>query len=537
MRQIVETIQSEQNKIIRERKSPALFVDGIAGSGKTVVALHRIAYLMYHGIKNSLSAQNVLIVSPNDVFSDYISHVIPELGEEQVRTDTLMGILDTVCPCSYKTEHPSSLLEPSLLNLDHRPLRMDKLKQSEWMPTLLTKFVETYTNDHIEYSDVFYGDIRLATAKSIKNALTDTTRNRSIKLRMERQSEQIKSKTRQHVKALTKQLTFDILMAGDHPFDHRAVVRLERYKTFSNLSRTLSQMVSFTAIDVYRALLEDADYWTDHVGGTDHEVIRDLCQSTLQALDRGIVTRTDHVILAYISLLIGDSDEMTSIKHVVIDESQDYHATDYALFRRLYPKANFTILGDVHQSLNEEKDDSHHRRAQRMLGFDDALHMRLTTAYRNASGISDLCLGLFSDTAALGRIEREGKKPLLHHKRDENSIKNLIQTCFDEGHRTVAIITKTMERAQYLFQNELKSLDPHLIREDTLTLPDGLIVCPVYFAKGMEFDAVIIADADKEVYNSERDRQYLYIAASRALHELHLISGGSPTPLLDFYFK
>ena len=116
-------------------------------------------------------------------------------------------------------------------------------------------------------------------------------------------------------------------------------------------------------------------------------------------------------------------------------------------------------------------------------------------------------------------------------------IRNLIQACFDEGHRTVAVITKTMEKAQYLVQNELHSMNPHLITEDTLTLPDGLIACPVYFAKGMEFDAVIIADADKEVYNSERDRQYLYIAASRALHELHLISRGSPTPLLDFYFK
>jgi DNA helicase-2/ATP-dependent DNA helicase PcrA len=296
-------------------------------------------------------------------------------------------------------------------------------------------------------------------------------------------------------------------------------------------------MVNFDGLDIYKTLLNHPDYWLIFADTLTQSEIKELCTHTLTNIHDGKITRTDHLIIAYISLLIGDSTSQAMIKHVVVDESQDYHAMDYAFLSLQFPKANFTILGDVHQSLHDKMDSNHHFIAQKMLHTDEALHMKLTTAYRNASGISDLCLGLFQDTHLLSRVNREGKKPMFYQNNHIDTLQNIIKTCFSDGHQTVAVITKTMDRAKKIIDHQLQTLPHELLTEDTFTLPKGLIVSPVYFAKGMEFDAVIIADADEEVYSSERDRQHLYIATSRALHELHLVSNTKRTSLLDFYFK
>ncbi len=534
MHQIVETIQAEQNSIIREKKAAAVFVEGIAGSGKTVVALHRIAYLLYHGLKNSLTSQHVLVLSPNDLFSDYIAHVIPELGEEQVLTKTLLEVLNQVVqpqepdsedpePQAFPCEHPYSLLEKDLQEgLSPKFQKQLKIKQSPQMANLLIDWIQEFQQTYMPYQDFYYGEERLATAASMRRALEDDSKNRPLMKRMGRFAERVRQRVKDHEKAYYSKLLLEIMESGKHPFDYKAAARLARFKTYRTLSQSLDAVLAISASEVYRQLLNHPQFWVKYFETLTLEGAQILCQDTLERMGNGDLTVDDWVLIAYLQVGMHGDHALLGLKQVVVDESQDYSLMTFALMKKMFPKAHFTVLGDFHQTLQGIRKPSHHQRVSEILKFEDAVHKQLSVSYRNSQAIGQLCLGLFKSEAGYDMVPRKGEKPLLF--KGSGAMIEAIDHLKAAKLETIAVITKTMEQAQVVYQalQNQGDLQPHLMTIDSFTLPKGLLVMPVYLAKGMEFDGVVIADVDSSNYVSERDRQLLYICASRALHGLAL---------------
>jgi DNA helicase-2/ATP-dependent DNA helicase PcrA len=543
MHPIVETIQAQQNRIIREKQASIIFVEGIAGSGKTVVALHRMAYLLYHGMKSSLSAQQILVLSPNDVFSDYIAHVIPELGEEQVRIQTLTEVIESILGKMIDLEMPFHVLERQLRgSLMPWEIVGRRLKQDPNMATLLEKWLEVYIRNHLPYCDFYYGEERVGTALAMKRALLGDAdyQKRPIIKRIERYCERVYSRVRDLEKAYYAQLVVEEMLLGKNPFDYRAVARLKKYKTFKALSTSLQEFKMLCATDIYRHLLMTPKFWVDFFDDTSLEDIEVICEKTIAALDGGTLTQDDWVIIASLHVMMHSDHSLSQIKHVVVDESQDYSVMAFNLFNRAFPKVQFTVLGDYHQTLHGNRNDLHHNQVAAVFQREDVLHMNLSIAYRNVAAIGALCLGLFSQETSYSIVPREGNKPKLFRGKKTQSLGAALASLHELGLKTVALLTKTMEDARCVYdtlntpgvltRGPLKS---YLVTPESLSLPKGLLVMPIYTAKGMEFDSVILYDVGRENYTCETDRQLLYVGASRALHHLILTCEGSLSTHLE----
>lgn len=529
MGQIVETIQAEQNKIIREQKASVLFVEGIAGSGKTVVALHRIAYLMYHGLKSHLSAHQVLIVSPNDLFSDYIAGVIPELGENQVLAMTFEDIVLHYLPFDVRYESRYERLERRLDGtLSAQELASDAIKESENMARLLEAYVADYVNHGIQFVDIYYGDTLLSTGNAMAQMAKEEMHLRPLLKRLEKIKERVKFLSKEAEEIHYKRILKKIKAKGNHPFDYKTVARLERMKLSQAMNEALKAMADVSAKDIYKSLVSSPDFWLAYF---DEKTVKNVCHHTLKALEANRLSAADLHVLAYIQVLISGERTLKDIRHIVVDESQDYSLFSYALMKKLFKDAHFTILGDAHQTLQGIRMSHFHTYVDRALGIENAVHANLTVGYRNVKAIGALCLSLFKGEQGYQMVEREGEKPRVFDSLDKAlaHLKTLKMP-------SIAVITKTMKRARAVHQSLSLHTDAVLIHEHTKKMKTGLVVLPVYMAKGMEFDAVVVMDADEKTYLDERDRQLLYVCASRALHHLCFVKGQDLSPLLDTGF-
>ena len=198
----------------------------------------------------------------------------------------------------------------------------------------------------------------------------------------------------------------------------------------------------------------------------------------------------DLVNIAYLNFLIHGETPFKDIKHVVIDESQDYGVMSFALLKLLFEKAHFTILGDSHQTLQDVRNKSLHQQVSELFGQDQSAHMNLTVGYRNDLEIGALCLSLFEGEKEYQMVDRKGEKPIVFH--NSNGLKDALSYMKAKDYQTLAIITKTMQEAQAVYEQIEANHDVELVTEQTKSLLNGILVIPIYLAKGMEFDAVIL---------------------------------------------
>lgn len=520
MHQIVETLQAAQNRIIREKRATALFVDGVAGSGKTIVALHRIAYLLYHGLKNSLKSQQILVLSPNDLFSDYIGHVIPELGEEQVQTLTLGEVLSGVMGKDLKYQSPYNRLEAQLLG---RGTALEALAQRmKADPRILRAMSETmvlFEKKGIASKDFYYGEERLTTKAAMRKAIVGDGRPRPLMKRVERFLQRVRHKVKDVERKHYAELLLETMLSGEHPFDYKAVARLKRYKRYLALSKTLDEAMAVDGLSVYRFMLEQPQLLAQHFEELTAKEVKAICQETLKAMAEGYLGLEDWVIAAGFQMALFGEHPLSQLRQVVVDESQDYTPVLYGVFKALFPKAHFTILGDARQRMTDVLVPDHHQHAAQVMGVSEPVFATLNVAYRNVAGIGQFCRQLFEGAQDFEIVPRQGDAPRVYEGPD--SLLGALTWLESKGHQTLAILTKTMTRATEITEGlKALGLSPVLIDDSATRVPTGLLVMPVYYAKGMEFDGVLVADVDQDHYVDLRDRQLLYVAASRALHHL-----------------
>ena len=513
MKNIAETIQKEQDTIIRDTENELLIVQGVAGSGKTSIALHRIAFLLYIGMDSKLNSNNILIISPNSVFSEYISGVLPELGEENVLQTTFDDIAHNILMKGFKIEKRDQQLE-SLITSDNQQALNEKMegvkfKGSEIFVQILDKLIKHYEDNLLGFEDVYYNGKIIETRQQIENQF-------------------IKNKGMPIAKILKK--IEDMLLSEIHPLTN---LRKEK-KAFVEY---LHRFTEVNYINLYKMIFNDENLLLKLSEGLelpDH--IEKIVLATKESLDKGYIPYEDCAPILYIKLAFEGSKEFFNIKQVVIDEAQDYYALQYKVFKLLFSEARYTILGDFNQTIEKYGDKVLYDDIEKILHKRKSVKLFLNKSYRSSVEINTFTQKILDSKQEFIPFERHKSEPILVFKENlqllNKTIAQDIQYYQNQGYESIAVICKTEKEAVEV-QKKLKDLtNIKLLSIEDIDVIKGVLIIPSYKAKGLEFDVVLVYNASKDNYTSEFDRRLLYIACTRALHELSIYYTGEKSNLI-----
>ena len=459
MKNIVTTIQKEQNEIIRDTSNKYMIIQGVAGSGKTSVALHRIAYLLYK--EKNLSYSNILIFSPNDIFTEYISDVLPELGERNVLNTTFNDLLEQYLKKFAKLEKFSDFLEKVYENNIKPNYIFDRHE--------LDYFIQDYIKSHI-----FYRNINVAKEMFNKFELNDLLLNKYKKLSL-----------MERISNLAEYLCNKLNVS----------IRKNKRKIENLIISELG--ISLDPVSIFLEFLK--------VKGIEKEIINKIDYEDLE-------------YIIYIYFELNGYPYNSNIKHVVIDEAQDYSELQFYILRKCFEKAYFTILGDVNQAINpycqynslEELSD---------VFSDGYKYIELNNTYRSSPEIldySNTILGIKN----IKSIRSSNGIPVKHYNNNENVdeiVKN-IQYIYEHGFKNVAIITKNSAETNKMYNKLMKKNTEYNFTKNMIK-KDCISIMPSYLAKGLEFDGVIIYNDINDMYNDDEKKLY-YVAVTRAQHVL-----------------
>ena len=481
MKNIVATIQREQNQIIRNEDIRTLIIQGVAGSGKTSIALHRIAYLLYT-FRDSISSKDILIISPNKVFSDYISNVLPELGEETVPETSMEQILSGVLEHKYKYQTYFGLVNELLEKPSSSLIDRIAYKASFGFISELDKFILHIENTYFKAADV----------------------------------------------KLTKYITIPA------PFIEEQYLRFNRYpirRRFDAMADYMLDMLkiqyTFTVTTTGRNLL-NKEIRLMFAGNNDIQVYKDFFKWTnnpgMFKMRKGhTLEYSDLAPLAYLHLALeGNGNQPFRVKHLLIDEMQDYSPIQYKVIQKLFP-CRKTVLGDAGQSVNPYG-SSTAETIQKSLTASEI--MKLCKSYRSTFEITDFAQKIHPN-AELEPVARHGEKPQILQfgsaVEELSGIMGLISTYRKSGYKSLGIICKTEQQARKM-ADMLKSYanDISFLSSQSSAFVQGIVITSAHMAKGLEFDEVIIPQTDERNYRSEIDKSMLYVAVTRAMHRLTL---------------
>lgn len=481
MKNIVATIQREQNQIIRNEDIRTLIIQGVVGSGKTSIALHRIAYLLYT-FRDSISSKDILIISPNKVFSDYISNVLPELGEETVPETSMEQILSGVLEHKYKYQTYFGLVNELLEKPSSSLIDRIAYKASFGFISELDKFILHIENTYFKAADV----------------------------------------------KLTKYITIPA------PFIEEQYLRFNRYpirRRFDAMADYMLDMLkiqyTFTVTTTGRNLLKK-EIRLMFAGNNDIQVYKDFFKWTnnpgMFKMRKGhTLEYSDLAPLAYLHLALeGNGNQPFRVKHLLIDEMQDYSPIQYKVIQKLFP-CRKTVLGDAGQSVNPYG-SSTAETIQKSLTASEI--MKLCKSYRSTFEITDFAQKIHPN-AELEPVARHGEKPQILQfgsaVEELSGIMGLISTYRKSGYKSLGIICKTEQQARKM-ADMLKSYanDISFLSSQSSAFVQGIVITSAHMAKGLEFDEVIIPQTDERNYRSEIDKSMLYVAVTRAMHRLTL---------------
>lgn len=548
MKNIVTTIQREQNKVIRDDKSSIVAVQGAAGSGKTSIALHRIAYILYKYRDIALSSDNIVIFSPNQMFNDYISNVLPELGEENINQTTFFEYSQRFIPDKYKIEDFNEQLEYIFTSYDDPEYKYHtssiKFKSSKVFLNLLINYSEYIENHLIKFQDIFYDDQLVISENELKELFFRDYIVTPISKRLLKIRERIFMKLNPLKKAKTKLLEEKLKLDPDCIDDPRLVARLTVLKDSRELMDKICAMTSIDVYNLYAKLFEDMElFWTVSNGINLPEDIGDICRSTATSLNHNLLHYEDIPPYLFIRNKIEGIPNLSGIKHVVIDEAQDYSPVQYSIFKELFPYSSFTILGDINQSIHPYMETDILNELIEIFNRPDSSIFKLNKSYRSVREIAEFSKSILPYGEDIEYINRPGEKPIIFKvtKSDKyeahiiDDIENLLMQKF----KSIAIICKTQREsaiAHRKINHELhrrgSDLSIKLIDKDSKVFLAGLTIIPSYLSKGLEFDAVIVYDASSKNYHYQEERRLFYTICTRPLHRLHLFYRESLTPFI-----
>lgn len=484
MKTIVTTIQREQNRIIRNEEARVLIIQGVAGSGKTSIALHRIAYLLYT-LKGNISSKEILIISPNKVFANYISNVLPELGEESVPETGMEQILSGILDHKYKYrnffEQVSELLDSPRTDFTERI----RFKSSPDFISKLDKFILYIENHYFKATDV----------------------------------------------QLTKRIP---IPAGFIEEQFRRFNRFPMRLRFEPMTDYILEMLSvqygYTATTAERNLLK-REIKNMFAGNNDLQVYKNFYEwlekpEMFKLRKNRTLEYADLAPLAYLHLALEGNPRPSQVKHLLIDEMQDYSPIQYKVIQKLYP-CRKTILGDACQSVNPYGSSTADMIRK---VFVTAEVMKLCKSYRSTYEITSFAQTIRVNDE-LEPVARHGTLPAILSFKDTEEevcgIADLLRSFKKSPYASLGILCKTETQAKKLSEKlKVHVPDIHFLSSQSSVYTQGIIVTSSHMAKGLEFDEVIIPQANAANYRSPIDKSMLYVAVTRAMHKLTVTYSG-----------
>ncbi|WP_027633687.1 RNA polymerase recycling motor HelD [Clostridium hydrogeniformans] len=566
LKDIVSTIQAEQNRVIRADMWKPLVVQGAAGGGKTTIALHRIAYLLYNHEK-TLSPKNFMIIAPNRFFLNYISEVLPDLGVENVVQTTFEDFALEVIGKKFKIENTSEklsfLINNNSMDRKHKVENISSFKSSFKFKKILDKYIKIIEKNFIpkedfkiesflllkyeEINDLFIKDYSYLPMKErineIKKNLTNILKQNKdriiedIEHTYDRKIEKVKEKMDDCV----ERRSIIINLA-----DTRDLMLTKVKKTYKSVIREyIKKILVLSPMEYYKKLLEDKllfkELSYEYVEETIAEEIR---LETLKNIKSNTIEVEDLAPLMYLKVVVNGLDDRINVRHVVIDEAQDFSVFQLIVLKKIIGGNSFTVLGDLCQGIYSYRGINHWEEASRLVfGEDNFSMVTLKQSYRTTIEImkaANIVIKSLNDPSLIEAepVIRHGEEVKVVEKYNFKDIieciKNDISNIQVDGFKSAAIICKTVEEC-IEFKKELKKLgiDIKIINEGENEYSGGMVLIPCHLAKGLEFDVVIIANGSKKMYpKTELNVKLLYIAMTRPIHKLYIYSLGEMAEML-----
>lgn len=565
MKTIVATIQQEQNAIIRNERARLLIVQGAAGSGKTSAALQRVAYLLYR-YRGVLTADQIVLFSPNPMFNSYVSTVLPELGEQNMNQTTYQQYLEHRVGKDFALEDPFTQMEYTLSAMDDPDYaaRLDgiALKSKADYMEMMDRYVEQLGESGLRFKSIVFRGEKLISSRTIEGKFYELDRSVSIPNRL-------RSLIRWLLKELTelaklekkKKWVDEAIELLDNESYAQAYEELSRKNKFSEhsyndfdseraflagkvvqekfkkLRRRVKQGAFLDVPAIYKALYRPEGAVMKGLDSLSGEWSR-ISEITLDKLEAGVMPYEDATPYAYLKEKLEGFHTHTTVKHLFIDEAQDYSEFQYRYLKRLFPNSKFTLLGDFNQSIfaHSGTGEIFHTLSS-LFETGETERITLYRSYRSTRQIVEFASRIIEGGERIEPFNRNGAEPDLTQtaSREElpAAIAEQLRKMEKAGYESVAVICKTAEEAKGISE-QLAPTYPglRLIEKETVTFEKGIVIIPSYLAKGVEFDGVIISDASEAAYSREEERKLFYTACTRAMHELHLCYYGKLTPFL-----
>ncbi|WP_257346933.1 RNA polymerase recycling motor HelD [Pseudalkalibacillus decolorationis] len=568
MKSIVATIQKEQNQIIRNETSKFLFVQGVAGSGKTSAALQRVAYLLYR-YRNNMNSENIMLFSPNHMFNSYVATVLPELGEENMVQTTFQEYIEGRIQDQFEIEDPLNQTEYLLTSMDNPDYetRLDSIqyKASLDYKQVIDHYVTYLAKKNLIFNSMTFKGDTLISAQQIHDYFYCLEESISIPNRIQLVSEWL---TKEIVKIERIERTKDwvieeceLLDKEDYLKAHRELQKGDRLNedTFDDIDReqkllakvlvkryfkpvkkAIKQLKFINMEAIYRQLFQPWEMGNSILQGLPYNW-SEMCKHTLDNLERKSLLYEDTTPFLYLQDQLEGKKPNTMIRHLFIDEAQDYSLFQFAFLQQLFPNCKMTILGDLNQAIYAHTLNNPTLLNSNFFDLEKQEKITLTRSYRSTRQIVEFTKEMIEGGETIEAFNRNGEKPTLTivenqhtlHSKIVQRIKNLQA----DGHQTIAVICKTAQESKVVFEQINNDIPVQLMVNETDSYKKGILILPAYLAKGIEFDAVIIYNASKEQYKHEYERKIFYTACTRAMHELHIFSEGDKSPFLDTISK
>ncbi|AUJ31250.1 MAG: RNA polymerase recycling motor HelD [Liquorilactobacillus nagelii] len=550
MKSIVTTIQQEQNKIIRDTKAKLLFVQGAAGSGKTSAVLQRAAFLLYR-FRGSLTSSQLVLFSPNQLFNDYIAQVLPDLGEQRMVQLTYYQYAQHRLP-RFQIETLQQRFERKVTPTE---ATVTRLKSSLIFHQATLDYAAYLEKQGMAFRDIMSGKQIIFSKAQIAQIYYSFNENYHLRNRLDATKERLLKRLMRKINRaaasdeVQKQLqdaSAEQLSAlyGDHPRNFQNADQELKFlgkqlviKSFRQVQRQIKRnhFINITA-QYYRFLKNLPKILELEKAG--------LTLTDWQAAVADYKARTKHGQLLledatpYLQLydLITGKRGDTEIKQVFIDEIQDYTPYQLAFIQQNFPRARFTLLGDLNQAIfTKNASYTLLNELNKLFPADQTKVVQLTKSYRSTKQITEFSRQLLLDGAAIQPFDRNGDLPTIYTATSQTlllkqAVKQLQVN--QQADLTTAIICRTLNQCQQLTQQlQQAGQSVTLIKTENQRLAAGTIIVPAFLAKGLEFDAVIFWNANAQEYAKDDQRQLVYTICSRAMHRLTIMAKGELSPL------
>ena len=552
MKSIVTTIQQEQNKIIRNTSADLLFVQGAAGSGKTSAILQRIAFLLYR-YRGNLTSSDVIMFSPNQLFNDYIKNVLPEMGEQNMVQMTYWQFVARRLP-GMNVENLFKQFEDQ--NAD---TNISKFKDSVNFFNLVTRYAKHLNKRGVVFKNIYFHDKKKPyfDKEKIKEIYysynenynlanrIDATREELIKMLNRKIAPEVrKAWVARTIEGMSQSELNELYDRPDQEFESeakeeaflgrkivlKALKGVHKRILHNHFINMRAQYLSFLRavpkmVDLAKWNIDEED-WMHHI---------DEVKENFKKHDIAI---TDVSAYLYLYDLITGRRTDYEMRYAFIDEIQDYTPFQLAYLKYNFPRAKFTMLGDLNQAIFT-KDESRSLLKQISGLFDPEKIdvVQLTKSYRSTKQLTNFTKQILRQGEKIEAFNRQGPKPVIWGRdSDEQAIDVLVDVLRDNEKRkmTTAIITKDLAGAKFVHEKlSEKGEKSTLIATANQRLVDGTLVIPSYLAKGLEFDAVVMWGANKKNYHQLDETQLVYTITSRAMYKLDVIYTSEKSPLLD----